>query len=120
MLALGLMSFAYFVMAYVGHLSHYNLVSPIWLVLVYFIMTVAELCLSPIGLSLVSKLAPKKFLSLLMGTWFLSSFFGNLFAGLLGGLYGTISNVELFLIFAGISLTACAFLVILFPKLNKI
>ena len=86
-IALFLISIAYIVLAFAGHLSLTSLVSPLWLVLGYFIMTVAELCLSPIGLSLVSKLAPRKFLSLTMGCWFLTSFLGNLIAGVWSGNY---------------------------------
>ena len=62
-IALGIMTIAYIVMAYAGYLSAVTPVSPLWLVLGYLIMTLAELCLSPIGLSLVSKLAPRQFLS---------------------------------------------------------
>ena len=91
----------------------------LWLVVVYFIMTIAELCLSPIGLSLVSKLAPRKFLSLMMGVWFLTSFFGNLLAGMWGGKYGTISNTVLFSALAGVSLITAIILFLLIPKLNK-
>lgn len=118
-IALGLISAAYLVMAYAGYLSEISLVSPLWLVLVYLIMTLAELCLSPIGLSLVSKLAPKKFLSLMMGVWFLTSFIGNTLAGFWGGKYGTISNVALFLTLAGVSFIACLILSCLTKKFNK-
>ena len=106
-------------MAYAGYLSEISLVSPLWLVLVYLIMTLAELCLSPIGLSLVSKLAPKKFLSLMMGVWFLTSFIGNTLAGFWGGKYGTISNVALCLTLAGVSVIACLILSCLTKKFNK-
>jgi proton-dependent oligopeptide transporter, POT family len=53
----------------------------------YFIHTLGELCLSPIGLSMVNKLAPVKFASLLMGVWFLSTAAANKFAGMLSALY---------------------------------
>lgn len=62
-------------------------VSMIWLVSLYTIHTFGELCLSPIGLSMVNKLAPVKFASLLMGVWFLSTAAANKFAGVLSGLY---------------------------------
>lgn len=52
-----------------------------WMIFTYFLHTVGELCLSPVGLSTVTKLAPPKLASLLMGVWLLSSFFGNLIAG---------------------------------------
>lgn len=78
--ALFLISTAYIIMTFAGSCSGKHLVSPTWLICAYFVMTVAELCLSPIGLSLVSKLAPRKYLSLTMGCWFLTSFIGNLAA----------------------------------------
>jgi POT family proton-dependent oligopeptide transporter len=62
-------------------------VSMLWLLTLYTIHTFGELCLSPIGLSMVNKLAPLKFASLLMGVWFLSTATANKFAGLLSGYY---------------------------------
>ena len=62
-------------------------VSMMWLVSLYTIHTFGELCLSPIGLSMVNKLAPVKFASLLMGVWFLSTATANKFAGTLSSLY---------------------------------
>lgn len=62
-------------------------VSMIWLVSLYLIHTFGELCLSPIGLSMVNKLAPVKFASLLMGVWFLSTASANKFAGTLSSFY---------------------------------
>ncbi|MBF0544657.1 MAG: peptide MFS transporter [Candidatus Riflebacteria bacterium] len=62
-------------------------VSMMWLLSLYLIQTFGELSLSPIGLSMVSKLAPTKFASLLMGTWFLSNAAANKFAGILSALY---------------------------------
>jgi POT family proton-dependent oligopeptide transporter len=57
-------------------------VSPLWLILVYFIFTVAELFISPIGLSLVNKLAPAKLASLMMALWFLCTAAANYLAGI--------------------------------------
>jgi len=62
-------------------------VSMIWLVSLYTIHTFGELCLSPIGLSMVNKLSPVKLASLLMGVWFLSTASANKFAGTLSALY---------------------------------
>lgn len=62
-------------------------VSMIWLLSLYTIHTFGELCLSPIGLSMVNKLAPVKFAALLMGVWFLSNAAANKFAGMLSGYY---------------------------------
>jgi POT family proton-dependent oligopeptide transporter len=60
-------------------------VLPTWLVLTYLLHTTGELCLSPVGLSAVSTLAPKRYLGQLMGVWFLGMSLGNLMAGLLAG-----------------------------------
>jgi POT family proton-dependent oligopeptide transporter len=62
-------------------------VSMIWLTGMYALHTLGELCLSPIGLSLVNKLSPLKFASLLMAVWFLANAAGNKFAGVMSALY---------------------------------
>jgi POT family proton-dependent oligopeptide transporter len=64
-------------------------VGPQWLLLTYLLHTSGELCLSPIGLSNVTKLAPARFASQMMGTWFLGTAIGNLAAGLIGGEIGS-------------------------------
>jgi POT family proton-dependent oligopeptide transporter len=60
-------------------------VLPTWLILTYLLHTFGELCLSPVGLSYTTKLAPKRFVGQLMGMWFLSLSLGNLIAGLIAG-----------------------------------
>lgn len=60
-------------------------VLPLWLVLTYLLHTTGELCVSPVGLSAVTKLAPRKFLGQMMGLWFISISMGNLIAGLIAG-----------------------------------
>ncbi|HEX7119535.1 MAG TPA: peptide MFS transporter [Longimicrobiales bacterium] len=62
-----------------------TLVSPWWLVFSYFFQTVGELCLSPVGLSSMTKLSPRKYVGQMMGIWFMASALGNLIAGLVGG-----------------------------------
>jgi POT family proton-dependent oligopeptide transporter len=78
--------------------SNKNVVSSWWLFWVYILATLGELCLSPVGLSMVSKLAPMKFATMLMGVWMLTSAFGNFAAGALGEIWGTIPPVEFFLL----------------------
>ena len=63
-------------------------VAPTWLLLAYLLHTFGELCLSPVGLSNITKLAPARYVGQMMGTWFLGSAVGNLFAGLIGGHVG--------------------------------
>jgi POT family proton-dependent oligopeptide transporter len=60
---------------------------PVWLITTYLIHTFAELCLSPVGLSSVTKLAPRKLVGQIMGIWFLSTSLGNLLAGQLAGAF---------------------------------
>jgi POT family proton-dependent oligopeptide transporter len=60
-------------------------VSPFWIVAVFFLQTLGELCLSPVGLSTMTKLAPGNFVGLVMGIWFLAAALGNKLAGVLAG-----------------------------------
>jgi proton-dependent oligopeptide transporter, POT family len=63
-------------------------VLPLWLIVTYLLQTTGEMCLSPIGLSNVTKLAPARYSAQMMGTWFLGAAIGNLAAGLIGGEIG--------------------------------
>jgi POT family proton-dependent oligopeptide transporter len=71
-------------------------VSPIWLVGATWLMTMGELYLSPIGLSLVTKVSPTRMVSMMMGMWFLSSFLGNYLSGWIGGYYDVMSKESFF------------------------
>ena len=62
-----------------------GLVSPVWLLGLFFIQTAGEMCLSPVGLSTMTKLAPARLTGLVMGIWFLAAALGNKLAGLLAG-----------------------------------
>jgi len=84
---LALIAISYFIIAYnVKDLGNDGLLAIKWLILLYLIQTCAELCLSPIGLSLVGKLSPKRFSSLLYGVFFLSNAAGYALAGTLGSI----------------------------------
>lgn len=86
-IGLALIALSYFIIAYnVKDLGNDGLLAIKWLILLYFIQTCAELCLSPIGLSLVGKLSPKRFSSLLYGVFFLSNAAGYALAGTLGSI----------------------------------
>jgi len=71
-------------------------VSPWWLFFCYLLATLGELCLSPVGLSMTSKLAPAKYATVLMGMWLLVSAFGNYAAGALGELYSVVPPIPYF------------------------
>jgi len=77
--------------------------SILWLVAATFIFTIGELYLSPIGLSLVTKVAPKRYVSMLMGMWFLSSFFGNYMSGYLGTFYTVLEGNQFFAMLAALA-----------------
>lgn len=106
-------------------------VSMIWLTGLYLIHTMGELCLAPIGLSLVYKLSPVRFSSLLMGVWYLSTSAANKFAGVLSGYYPEhgvsksflgypIENLfDFFMLFVFMSGAAAVILFILAGKLQK-
>ena len=60
-------------------------VSMLWLIVTYFFHTLGELCVSPVGLSSMTKLSPRRYVGQMMGIWFLAASLGNLVAGLVGG-----------------------------------
>jgi POT family proton-dependent oligopeptide transporter len=76
--------------------AHGKNVSPMWLTLTYLLHTVGELCLSPVGLSTMTKLAPARIAGLIMGVWFLSVSVGDYIGGRLSGLYESLPLPELF------------------------
>ncbi|QNF35249.1 peptide MFS transporter [Adhaeribacter swui] len=87
-IGLALLAFGYLVMCFgVNDLQPGVKVSMFFLVALYFLHSIGELCLSPIGLSLVNKLAPLKFSSLLMAVWFLANAAANYLAGFMSSLY---------------------------------
>lgn len=92
-----------------------------WLFGVYGVITLGELCLSPMGLSLVSKLAPRRIAALMMGGWFLSTAIGNKLAGVLSGMWDLFEKKSNFFLTNAL-LTAAAFVIILvlLPWLNRV
>ena len=76
-------------------LSSGGKVAPTWLLMTYLLHTFGELCLSPVGLSNVTKLAPPRYVGQMMGTWFLGAALGNLMAGLIGGHVGSGGATEM-------------------------
>ena len=95
-----------------------NLVSPMWLVMVYLVLTLGELMLSPIGLSMITKLAPPKLVSVVMGLWMASFAAGNYLAGVLEGILHTF-DLRLYPFIAMVMLVASLLLLLLSPLLNR-
>ncbi len=132
-IGLVLLGLGYLWIAYgVDNISAGKKVSMIWLTLLYALHTSGELCLSPIGLSLVNRLAPFKFASLLMAIWFTANAFGNKLAGTLSALYPEegkttsflgykMSNLyDFFMLFVFMSFIAAAILFLISKKLQKL
>jgi POT family proton-dependent oligopeptide transporter len=93
-----------------------KLVSPMWLMTVYLLHTLGELCLSPVGLSTMTKLAPKKVAGQMMGVWFLASSVGNFIGGMIAGYFESFPLPLLFGCIFGMTLLATiAMLVLIKP-----
>ena len=90
----------------------------LWLAGYFIVLTVGELYLSPIGLSLVSKVAPVRMISLLMGVWLLTSFVGDFLAGWLGSLWSGMDKASFFLLMAAIAAVAGAVIAAFNPLLR--
>jgi POT family proton-dependent oligopeptide transporter len=88
-------------------------VSPLWLVATYLLHTIGELCLSPVGLSAMTRLAPARVAGLMMGVWFLAASVGNLLGGQVASLYESLSLPALFGAVAAFALAAAALLALL-------
>ncbi|OFZ10617.1 MAG: hypothetical protein A2Z20_09160 [Bdellovibrionales bacterium RBG_16_40_8] len=97
-----------------------SLINMFWLVLTTWVFTMGELYLSPIGLSFVTKVAPVRLLSMMMGMWFISSFIGGYLAGYLGSLYSSMSNNAFFLLFAILGGAVGVFFLIAELKIKKV
>jgi dipeptide/tripeptide permease len=87
-----------------------------WLVIYYVVITTGELCLSPMGLSLVTKLAPKRLVGLMMGGWFLATAIGNKLAGFISGLAPT---MKMFIVLSLAPLAVAIMILMVLPMLDR-
>jgi POT family proton-dependent oligopeptide transporter len=94
-------------------------VSPWWLIGAYFVTELGELCLSPVGLSVVTKLAPVRLVGLMMGVWFLSNSAGNKLAGWAAGFFATTPLAQLFSTVAAVTIAAGVLLFVLVRPLRR-
>jgi len=110
-------TFSLLVMAFGAYLGQDGAIKTamMWLVVYYLIITVGELCLSPMGLSLVTKLAPKRLVGLMMGGWFLSTSIGNKLSGFISGLE---PSTMMFVVLAAAILAVAGFIYVLLPRLD--
>ncbi len=93
---------------------------PAWLVVAFFIQTCGEMCLGPVGLSVMTKLAPARVASLMMGIWFLSISVGDYVGGRLASLYETVSPGVLFNGVALVTIAAGLLLTLLSGRLRRL
>jgi POT family proton-dependent oligopeptide transporter len=114
---------AYLLMIPAAMLTAQGRVSFWWLVGLYFLEVCGEMCLSPVGLSTVTKLAPARFVGLMMGAWFLATSLGNKLAGYLSGFFVATDSWQLTKLYGGIAfglLAAAIILAILTPTIKKL
>ena len=98
-------------------------VSPLWLIGLYFLFTIGELMLSPVGLSAMTKLAPQRTTGMVLGLWFLAAAFGNKLAGVIGGAFKASDPDALALAFlaqAALVAVAAALMFALAPTVNRL
>ena len=91
----------------------------IWLVMTYFFHTIGELCLSPVGLSVVTKLAPVKLASMLMGVWLLSSFVANIIGGFVAAYVEKLGAATIFVSIAVFVIALGVLMLLLSRKLSQ-
>lgn len=92
-----------------------------WLIATYGVITVGELCLSPMGLSLVSKISPPRFVALMMGGWFLATSIGNKLSGILASFWDRYDNkTGFFFLNTCLLLFAALIMFLLLKRLNRI
>ncbi len=95
--------------------------SAMWLVATYFVITIGELCLSPMGLSMVSKLSPPRLTALMMGAWFLSTSIGNKLSGILSGLFTLFEHKSgIYIINCVLALASCGLILAMLPRLKRV
>jgi POT family proton-dependent oligopeptide transporter len=121
-LGLLIMGFSMLIMvlaSILGGNSDIPIMSPAWLISTYLVITLAEILISPMGQSYVSKVAPPKIQGLMMGFWFGATAVGSFSSGIFGKLYSQVAHHEYFLILAGLLFFAAILVLLFYKKLNK-
>ena len=121
-LGLGFISLAFMLLVPASLFTAEGKVSVWWLVGLYFLAVCGEMCLSPVGLSTVTKLAPVKLVGIMMGIWFLAASFGNKLAGYLSGFFVSDNPSRLTMLYGGIAvglLVSAGLLALLTPTIKR-
>jgi POT family proton-dependent oligopeptide transporter len=95
------------------------MMSPAWLIGTYFLVTLAEILISPMGQSYVSKVAPPRLAGLMMGGWYAATAFGSYGSGLLGKQYGRFAHHQYFLLLTGLLVVSAGLVLIFMKKLRR-
>ncbi len=122
-LGLLLLCLSFLLMVPAAQLAVAGKVSPLWLVGLFFLQTAGELCLSPVGLSTITKLAPVKFVAFALGVWFLSASWGSKLAGVLSSNFDASDPTGLtnfFLIQAGLVAVATLLMFAVSPWVKRL
>jgi POT family proton-dependent oligopeptide transporter len=122
LLGMLIMSLAMIVMVFAalaGGNRDQNILSPSWLIGTYFLVTLAEILISPMGQSFVSKVAPPKIAGLMMGGWFAAIAAGSYGSGMLGKFYSAMPHHQFFLFLAGLMVLAAVLVAAFLRKLNR-
>jgi POT family proton-dependent oligopeptide transporter len=114
-----LMALSYVLMGLCDVAAGQGLVAPIWIVVFYIVITIAELCVFPIGLAEISRRAPREMVGLLMGFWVFTMGFGSLMAGWLGGVMADAPTWLIFAVLAGGGLLNALALVLVEPLVRR-
>ena len=105
-LGLAFLAMSYLLMIPAAALTAAGKVSPLWLVGLFFLQTLGELCLSPVGLSTMTRLAPPQLVGLILGLWFLAASFGAKIAALIGGTFSAADPAKLTSYFTSLAIVA--------------
>jgi POT family proton-dependent oligopeptide transporter len=122
LLGMIIMSLAMIVMvsaALAGGNRDQNIMSPSWLIGTYFLVTLAEILISPMGQSFVSKVAPPKIAGLMMGGWFAATAAGSYGSGMLGKFYSRMAHHEFFLLLTALMAVAAVLVTVFLRKLSR-
>jgi len=122
-LGLGFIGAAFLLLIPASMMTAQGKISPLWLVGLYFVEVCGEMCLSPVGLSTVTKLAPPKLVGIMMGVWFLAASLGNKLAGYLSGFFLANNSWQLVKLYGGIAvglLVAAGILASLTPTIKRL
>ena len=105
--------------AYAGGDRDQNIMSPTWLIASYFVITISEILVSPMGQSFVSKVAPRNIRGLMMGCWFGATAMGSYGSGLLGKSYSSFAHHDYFLIIAALLFCSSVLVLFFLKRLNR-